>query len=267
MNYRPKMQLPPPDTWEAFEDLCCGLWKAIWNYPGTKKNGRKGQKQNGVDIHGRPDNGDKWAGIQCKGKDSYTHKQLTESEIIKESQKARNFNPRLSEYIIVSTAPTDQNVQSIVNTLSDVYRGDGWFSIDVRGWEDIVDLLYEHTPPCASHFYPQVFGGELSFVAGKILGLLESVIPSSFSIAGNNTSAVLSDEGNSAFFASKNYPVSGSPSISTEEKKVALDLIFTIQQEYMQVSAENGESTKSETLAMALERALSKSNNLGDARH
>jgi|GEM_PF-2319768 len=258
------MQLPPPERWEDFEDLCCGLWKTIWNYPGTKKNGRKGQKQNGVDIHGRPDKGDKWAGVQCKGKDSYTHKQLTENEINKESRKAKNFDPKISEYIIASTAPRDQNVQKIVNTLSDVYRRDGLFSIDVRGWEDIVDLLYEHTPPCACDFYPQIFGGELSSVAGKLLEFLKDTNQTSLSTTTGNTSPFLSGGEKSDIYESRNNGVPEDRSLSAEERKVTHDLIFTIQQEFMQLKAEKGESTESETLAAALKRAFSKSVHLGE---
>src|SRR5579864_3435988 len=60
------LDLPPPRNWQGFEDLCCDLWRRIWNDPETQKNGRSGQSQAGVDIFGRPERAGKWAGVQCK---------------------------------------------------------------------------------------------------------------------------------------------------------------------------------------------------------
>ncbi len=60
------LQIPPPSNWQDFENLCCDLWRAIWKDPNTQKNGRQGQSQNGVDIYGRPELREKWAGVQSK---------------------------------------------------------------------------------------------------------------------------------------------------------------------------------------------------------
>lgn len=184
MSCRPKMQLPHPESWIAFEDLCWGLWKCIWRHEGTKKNGRRGQAQHGVDVFGRPGNGFFWAGVQCKGKDSYTRKELTTTEIKAESTKARSFDPRLTEYIIATTAPRDEALQRFARTLSDENVKAGWFSVDVCGWDDIVDLLYEHTPCVAAQYYPQVFGSEMVDFARELVGCLRThqarTLPPSF---------------------------------------------------------------------------------------
>jgi len=80
-------QIPPPLSWEEFENLCCDLWAKILNDSTTSKNGRSGQAQNGVDIFGRRDGSGAWVGVQCKGKDSRYKKEVTESEL-KEEVKA-----------------------------------------------------------------------------------------------------------------------------------------------------------------------------------
>ncbi len=41
-------QIPPPASWEEFEDMCCDLWRLLWNDPNAQTNGRKGQAQAGV---------------------------------------------------------------------------------------------------------------------------------------------------------------------------------------------------------------------------
>ena len=61
-------QYPPPKHWQDFENLCRDLWREIWKDPNTQKNGRSGQEQHGVDIYGQPDEGELWAGVQCKVK-------------------------------------------------------------------------------------------------------------------------------------------------------------------------------------------------------
>ena len=54
--------LPPPRDWQVFEDLCCKLWRRLWNDPNAQKHGRAGQKQHGVDVFGQPDGGPHWEG-------------------------------------------------------------------------------------------------------------------------------------------------------------------------------------------------------------
>ncbi len=62
-------QIPPPKSWEKFEDLTRALFAAEWRSPLTQKNGRSGQKQHGVDIYGTPEAAPgKTFGVQCKGK-------------------------------------------------------------------------------------------------------------------------------------------------------------------------------------------------------
>ena len=95
-------QLRKPENWPDFESLCKKLWGEIWNCPEIKKNGRQGQNQHGVDIYGIPDFDSEYYGIQCKGKDEYTHKQLTKDEIDKELKKALDFKPKLKKLYFVS---------------------------------------------------------------------------------------------------------------------------------------------------------------------
>jgi hypothetical protein len=101
------MQIPPPKAWQEFETICCDLWKKIWDDDDTQKNGRQGQTQSGVDVYGRPGRGKEWAGLQCKGKDSFSNKTVTEEELKKEIEKAKNFEPSLNQFTIVTTAPRD----------------------------------------------------------------------------------------------------------------------------------------------------------------
>lgn len=96
MDAREK-QIPPPKSWETFEDLCLELFKAIWSDPLAQKNGRRGQPQHGVDVFGSKDGlSTAYFGVQCKGKDQGVGAQATVRELEDELTKAYKFEPPLA---------------------------------------------------------------------------------------------------------------------------------------------------------------------------
>lgn len=137
-------QLRPPDHWQDFESLCKKLWGEIWNCLEIKKNGRQGQAQNGVDVYGIPHFDNEYYGIQCKGKDAYTHKQLKEDEIDEEIKKALNFKPKLKKLYFATTAPKDAKVEEYIRIKNLENIKNNLFEVHVYSWEDIVDLIDEN---------------------------------------------------------------------------------------------------------------------------
>jgi len=136
-------QVPPPSDWQSFEHLCWLLWRAIWNDEGAQKNGRQGQPQNGVDVFGQPTRR-RWAGVQCKGKDNFQAKKVSERELKEEVRKAKRFQPRLSEFILATTGVRDAKIQKCARTITDAHQKKRLFSVRVCSWDDIRDLLEEH---------------------------------------------------------------------------------------------------------------------------
>lgn len=134
-----KKQIQPPAYWQDFEDLCHKLWRDIWGDFNTQKNGRQGQKQNGVDIYGIPTYKGKYCGIQCKGKDINYNSQLTIKEIEEESKKAENFKPNISDFTIATTSPRDAYLQEKVRDMNS--KNERLFPINIWSWDDISDEL------------------------------------------------------------------------------------------------------------------------------
>ena len=99
--------LPKPKNWQDFETKMRVLISCVLGDPNTQINGRSGQNQNGVDIYGYR-NGGCLVGVQCKKK--YENK-VTEKELRDEVKKAKSFKPRLSEFILATTAQRDTNIQ------------------------------------------------------------------------------------------------------------------------------------------------------------
>lgn len=134
-------QIPPPRDWQKFERLCRDIWAKEWNNPNTQLNGRIGQPQNGVDVFGafHSDINDIRA-VQCKGKDLYNSFGVTEDELNAEVLKALNFNPKISEFTIATTAHNDVKIQRIARELSIQYR----MPINVLGWGEILNKLNQY---------------------------------------------------------------------------------------------------------------------------
>jgi len=136
-------QIVPPTRWEDLEDLSYRLWKRIWKDPQTLKHGRQGQPQAGVDVYGRPGAVGPYSGVQCKLK-TLDGTNLTPKELKAEVQKAKNFIPKLSEFIVVTTGKRDVKVQQEARNLTVENEKNGLFSVQVYFWEDLLLLLEDN---------------------------------------------------------------------------------------------------------------------------
>jgi len=129
------VELPPPSHPEIFESLCLDLWKDVWKDLGAQKNGRRGQKQDGVDIFGKSDG--KWEGVQCKQKDGLLWKTISIAELEKEVQAALQFHPPLNKFILATTGVRDNEVQKRARLLTEEHKAKNLFTVEVWSWREI----------------------------------------------------------------------------------------------------------------------------------
>ena len=149
------LQLPKPQLWQDFEEMCCDLWKSIWGDPNTQIHGRRGQKQNGVDILGRPAYSHKYHAVQCKGKDDNNLAILSPKEIDKECKEAQSIQPSIEEFIIASTANRDINHQKHCRELTQNHSYP--FGVNVWSWEDI-SMEIQCRPEMLDRYYSSIKG-------------------------------------------------------------------------------------------------------------
>ena len=135
--------LPKPKNWQDFESHTRVLFACVLNDPNTQKNGRSGQKQNGVDVYGYRDKRvDCLVGVQCKKK---FETQVTEEELRAEVENAKTFNPPLSEFILITTAPRDQKIQEVGRIVTaELAKTDHPIHVSVWGWEDVEEHASRH---------------------------------------------------------------------------------------------------------------------------
>src|SRR5438445_11213716 len=107
--------LPKPKNWEDFQRQARELFACVLNDPNTQQNGRSGQEQHGVDVYGYRDRRvDCLVGVQCKKKFKAA---VTEQELRAEVEKAKRFNPAISDFILITTSPRDQKIQEVARII------------------------------------------------------------------------------------------------------------------------------------------------------
>ena len=87
-----------------------------------------------MDIYGRPSQGDEWDGIQVKGKYGSFGERVTEQELRAEVEKAKGFVPPLDNYILVTSARRDQQIQQVAREITQENAESGWFRVTVFAW-------------------------------------------------------------------------------------------------------------------------------------
>jgi tetratricopeptide (TPR) repeat protein len=141
MSEAPRKEIPLPKGDDDFEDLVLALYRAVWQDPGAKLHGRRGQRQHGVDLYGEDR-----VGVQCKHHGSATLIQDKDllAELLEEVEKAKGFEPPLRRFIFVTTARRSATLQREARQLTERHEKDGLFAVEVFGWEDLEDLLRRH---------------------------------------------------------------------------------------------------------------------------
>lgn len=136
---------------DEFESLVRDLCAFEWGDPHTQKFGRRGQKQFGVDVYGKPTDLDGlYRAAQCKLR-SRTH-HLEEKEIEDEVHDAGHFPHSLDALIIATDAPRDTHTQILVDQISDRAVSTGNFRVAIWFWEDITERLAAHPILMVSYY-------------------------------------------------------------------------------------------------------------------
>jgi hypothetical protein len=143
--------LDPPKNWDEFEDICADLFGREWKDNNATRYGRQGQRQNGVDVYGQP-GGQKYAGVQCKGRSKWPPNPLTTADIDQEVEKAKAHKPALSEFTIATLAPNEAKLQDHARTLTEQNEKDGLFKVYVVGWTEITRRLTQYADLVDKHF-------------------------------------------------------------------------------------------------------------------
>jgi len=140
----PSKYFPAPQHWQDFENLTWDVCCTRFPNGGAQMNGRPGQAQDGVDIFYTQPGAGGLTGVQCKKKSPTSTEpasSLTFAEVEAEVKKAGEFRPRLSRFIVATTAGRDRWLQDSINYLSKRHIEKDSFAVEVWFWEDFINFL------------------------------------------------------------------------------------------------------------------------------
>jgi hypothetical protein len=144
--------VPPPKSWDEFEDIALAAAKLRWSSDDFHRHGRTGQKQDGVDVYGHDDE-NRHIGVQCKNTIEGVSMAVVETEI----GNAEAFEPALDRLYIATTAKRDAPLQKAVRLLSAERRKTGRFPVGILFWDDVCQDLATDDDVFFAH-YPQFRG-------------------------------------------------------------------------------------------------------------
>jgi tetratricopeptide (TPR) repeat protein len=143
--------------------------KLRWKSNDFYRNGRLGQKQNGVDIWGH-DAKARHIGIQCKNTVDGISLDVIESEV----NNAEAFEPKLDHLYVATTAKLDAPLQKAVRKISTRRRNENKFRVDILFWDDVCLDLAQDNNVFFKH-YPQ-FGSGIHPIK-SIVGIMPEALP------------------------------------------------------------------------------------------
>lgn len=151
------LEIPSPKNETDFERMCAQVYGVVFKDPNPKMNGRRGQKQGGVDVFVKSADIGR-IGIQCK---KYTLKPVKWEDVLEEVAKADEFKTPIKQLLLATTALSDAALLHKVQLLSDEREAKGLFTVEIEFWEDISnhidtygvlqDHYAPHTPGAAYH--------------------------------------------------------------------------------------------------------------------
>lgn len=134
MNF---ISFPKINNPEIFEEFCRDILNIKYNL-NFNLYGRKGQKQDGIDIYS--DSKDKLLIVaQCKNK---FKKNLPEfyGQITTDINSTKNFNFKINEYIVMTTLDRDKNIQDFIIDINNKFS----FKISIMFWQDFENIINDN---------------------------------------------------------------------------------------------------------------------------
>jgi tetratricopeptide (TPR) repeat protein len=170
----------PPTNEDRFEDLCLELLKQHWAKPQLQRFGKRGERQDGVDLLDLGGTEPLYA-AQCKLKEA--SKALAPSEIQEEVNKAKSFQLPIGYYAILTTAKVSTSAQVTVREINQQHKAEGLFEVELFTWNRITDLLRQY-PEVEKQFY----GGLHHETATRLETKIEAIHRATEAISMSSTS-------------------------------------------------------------------------------
>ncbi|MCE4564952.1 hypothetical protein INQ51_11585 [Maribellus sp. CM-23] len=127
-------QWPRPKSEDEWEDMVLDAMRIFWNDSNAYRYGRKGQRQNGIDIIGKKDS--RIVAAQAKNCISLS-KRIIDSEI----KKTKKLFTPIDELYFVISGSRDNKLQELIHKISIENKTKEGFEIFILFFEDVIQYL------------------------------------------------------------------------------------------------------------------------------
>lgn len=127
-----QIEISKPTGDGEFEDMCARIYGTVFNDPLPQTNGRRGQKQGGIDVFIDAPEGR--LGIQCK---RYADGALKLKHVVHEVSEADKATSPIASLIVATTATSDAILLREVQDLSDARIAKGKYPVKIEFWQDL----------------------------------------------------------------------------------------------------------------------------------
>ena len=160
-----------PTNDDAFELLCLKLLRRKWDAPDLVQYGKRGQRQNGIDLIDLSGQSPLRA-AQCKLHEP--HRAISLGEIEAEVEKAKSAPWNLEQYAILTTAKPSTQAQRKILEINQRQKEQGLFLVQLLHWRELEDLLDEY-----ADVREEIYGGfdaeQVARISGQLKGVQETV--------------------------------------------------------------------------------------------
>ena len=160
-----------PKNDDAFELLCLELLRRKWDAPGLAQYGKRGQRQDGIDLIDLSGQSPLRA-AQCKLHEP--HKTILPSEIEAEVEKAKGAQLKLEQYAILTTAKPSTQAQRKILEINHKHKEQGLFLVQLLHWRELEDLLDEYAD-VREQFYGGLDAEQAARMSVQLKGVQDSV--------------------------------------------------------------------------------------------
>jgi tetratricopeptide (TPR) repeat protein len=182
-------RLAIPTNDDDFETLCRDLLRAHWSAPRMEIFGKRGERQFGIDVLDLSGQEPLYA-AQAKLKEP--HKSLPPQDIQDEVDLAKQFDPPLGKYGILTSGKVSTQSQRKVREINALHRAQGLFEVELFTWEKISELVQKYPEVYEDH-YGEIAVGRGVRIESAVIGVQRSLDSLEAKVEGDHIDTLINE--------------------------------------------------------------------------
>lgn len=183
------IRLAIPTNDDDFETLCRDLLRVHWSAPHMEIFGKRGERQFGIDIL---DLGGQDPLYAAQAKLKEPHKSLPPQDIQDEVDLAKQFDPPLGKYGILTSGKVSTQSQRKVREINVLHRAQDLFEVELFTWEKISELVHKYPEVYEDH-YGEIAVGRGIRIETAVIGVQRSLDSLEAKVEGDHIDTLINE--------------------------------------------------------------------------